>query len=1014
MSLDGSMNSENGPKSTSRIHSSNGLSGDRAIHDSGKSRTQNASSDNGTFPEDEWPPTRLGTTGYIAWFRAFDWASTTLGPTKTWPKQLKQVCEMMLANPEPMTIFWGSGLILIYNEAYVELAGNKHPAMLGGTARVHWAEVWDQYEPLFNQMRIDGKAFKQDNTQLFIHRNGYLEEGFFNLCVMPLLADDGSVVGFWEPVAEVTKQTLAERRMHTLLKLSKCTSSATSLTDLWRLSLEAMSDQLNDIHCLGLYSLDHESQSSEPRYILEGTVGLGGDMSGLRPKIHLGSDEGGIVPSFKRALETGTVQVLTVADGTLSPTIIQRLESVGVAEKLRTCVTYPLCVGGDGGVEAFLVIGISPRRPYDEDYKLFINLLARQIESAIISVRLFEKEKERARQQAIFESEVKFKRFAENAQVGIFSFDPAGNITFCNEAWLELSGHDRNDMSAMSWTNDVHPENIEEIKQYWTKIANLEGPQTFEVQYRKPWKPANIGDASFSLDRTWVVASAYAEANEYGELTGILGCVTDISSLKWVDRLQSQRLDEAIELKRQQENFLDITSHEMRNPLNAILHCATELTELLPELSNSNATVDRASNIKECLEASRTIAYCGRHQKRIIDDVLTLSKLDSNLLSICPVETRPLSVVEEVLRVFDTEIRASSIQAKTELAESYKTLNIESVLVDSHRLIQILINLVANAIKFTKGESLRDLRIVLAAYLVEPASSDSGVRYVPSGRHRTDPTKQPDWGTGETVFLHFSVRDTGPGMSREEANHLFNRFAQASPRTHVQYGGSGLGLFISRELAELHGGRIGISSELGLGSTFDFYVKGRRPGTSGASRRPSEHVADEHTAPVDLASDRSRQLDVTSTVRQSGLHVLIVEDNLVNQKILAKLLRKHGYNVSITNHGEEALATIHRSKWRRRPLNQPSTDLVLELDIVLADIEMPIMDGKEFVQHVRQQQVEGLLSKDIPIIAVTGNARNEQIQQARDCGFDEVVRKPYRIEDIISMIKVYTSSKIQQ
>lgn len=224
----------------------------------------------------------------------------------------------------------------------------------------------------------------------------------------------------------------------------------------------------------------------------------------------------------------------------------------------------------------------------------------------------------------------------------------------------------------------------------------------------------------------------------------------------------------------------------MRNPLNAILHCAAELVELLTELSPSIPTDERASVLIDCLEASRTIVYCGKHQKRIIDDVLTLSKLDSNLLSISPVETRPLDIVGEVLKVFDTELRASSIQTRTELAESYMKYSIETMLVDPHRVIQILINLVANAIKFTKSESLRSLHVVIGAFSAEPVTSETGVRYVPSGRHRADPTEQPEWGDGEVIFLHFSVQDTGPGMTQQEADSLFNRFAQGSPRTHVQ------------------------------------------------------------------------------------------------------------------------------------------------------------------------------------------------------------------------------------
>ncbi|KAF2665644.1 hypothetical protein BT63DRAFT_391916 [Microthyrium microscopicum] len=966
--------------------------------------------------EENWPPKEMCSSSYIAWFRDFDWASTSLGPTHEWPDQLKRLCELMLVNPDPVTVFWGPELILIYNEHYVALAGDKHPQMMGGSAREHWAEIWDQYDSLFDQMILDRQAFKQENTQLHIRRRGFLEEGFFNMRVMPILGRDGSVIGFYEPVSEVTKQVLTERRMHTLLKLSERTSSATALPDIWRLLLEALKDHPSDIHFAELYSLQDEVTSTDkPQYKLHGAVGFKMDHPGLQSALEISdSDRQGLHTALRQAHASNKPAVLSTADGSLSSSFLTKLETVGITEPPRTCIVCPLSCSLDDGIEAMLVIGVNPKRYYNEDYELFVNLLTRQVESTITFVKLFEKEKERLRQQAVFDGELKFKKFAESATVGIFSFDPAGNITFCNESWLELSGHDRNDMSAMSWTNDVHPDSVEDTKKYWDKIVNLEGQQTFEVQYKKPWKPSNLSDDSIYLDRTWVIASAYPEISEEGELTAILGCITDISTWKWVDQLQSQRLKEAIELKRQQENFLDITSHEMRNPLNAILHCAAELVDLLSGIIAS--TPERALVISDCLDASRTIVYCGRHQKRIIDDVLTLSKLDSNLLSITPVETQPLHVVEEVLKVFDTEIRASNIKTQTKLADSYKNLQIKTLLVDPHRLIQVLINLVANAIKFTKGESLRSLHIVIDAYATEPVSSDSGVRYVPSGRHQVDPTARAEWGTGDIVYLYFSVQDTGPGMTPHEADQLFNRFIQGSPRTHVQYGGSGLGLFISRELAELHGGRIGISSELGFGSTFDFYVKGRRATASASQQIPEDYPRQMIAShkPISRTQSPDQSLPAALPSMNSNvipenlssvpvIHVLVVEDNLINQKILAKIIRKQGYAVSIANHGEEALNIVQSSTWHR----SPSMENALKLDIVLADIEMPIMDGKEFVRRVRKMQSEGVLASYIPIIAVTGNARNEQVLKAKESGFNEVVSKPYRESDVVSMIENY-------
>jgi hypothetical protein len=141
----------------------------------------------------------------------------------------------------------------------------------------------------------------------------------------------------------------------------------------------------------------------------------------------------------------------------------------------------------------------------------------------------------------------------------------------------------------------------------------------------------------------------------------------------------------------------------------------------------------------------------------------------------------------------------------------------------------VLINLTTNAIKFTTTEETRTIKVVLSASRERPSlRSRPTVNYFPMRAKRVDQTCGPDWGDGEEIFLEFAVQDTGRGLTPDEKKLLFQRFSQASPRTHVQYGGSGLGLFISRELTELQGGEIGVSSEAGKGSTFAFYVKCRR------------------------------------------------------------------------------------------------------------------------------------------------------------------------------------------
>lgn len=338
--------------------------------------------------------------------------------------------------------------------------------------------------------------------------------------------------------------------------------------------------------------------------------------------------------------------------------------------------------------------------------------------------------------------------------------------------------------------------------------------------------------------------------------------------------------------------FIDTTSHEMRNPLSAIVQCADEIST---SLTNYRAANNRKTSLPLALldsniDAAQIIALCANHQTRIVTDILTLSKLDSALLLVTPVNTKPVSVVQQTLKMFQGELQTAGIQMQVRTDSSWENMKLDWVKVDPSRLMQVLINLTTNAIKFTTGQPTRNIIITLSASSERPSSkAKSLVSYIPARSKDEEITKGADWGTGDEVYIHFAVQDTGRGLNDSEKKLLFLRFSQASPRTHVQYGGSGLGLFISRELVELQGGEIGVSSESGKGSTFAFFVKARTC-TEPIEEKDQLASAKMPTGTSYMTSPRLKAAspsDITKarlpSMSDNQLRVLIVEDNLVNQ-----------------------------------------------------------------------------------------------------------------------------------
>lgn len=541
---------------------------------------------------------------------------------------------------------------------------------------------------------------------------------------------------------------------------------------------------------------------------------------------------------------------------------------------------------------------------------------------------------------------------------------------------------------------------------------------------------SSINDALPEIQPKWVLCSIFPELSEEGEILEIIGCITEISQQKWGEQLQAVQATQAKESKKQLESFIDTTSHEMRNPLSAIIQCADSIISSHKILKKFECCDENYQKILlTTLDSAETIVQCSKHMKTIVDgkwpadqledldltstDVLTISKLDSGLFAMTPIDVELKSTARDAVKMFEGEAKAAGVDLQFHIDDSCNQYGISSVSLDPTRVLQILINLITNAIKFTRLEAKRKIIVILSVSLERPTHNvDGRVAYIPRSEGHEAKTLLADWELSENLFVRFSVQDTGTGMTDAQHHLLFTRFSQASPRTHIDYGGSGLGLFISRRLTEMHGGAIGFTSKKGVGSTFSFYVQSRRSDSTIrrresvdldpalANRGLQAHKTLMRSKNDNMASPYlSRTLCQDRDVPDSELYVLIVEDNLVNQRVLAKQLRNVGMNVAVANHGGEALEYLRTTRCCKADGDGK------ELTLILMDWEMPVMNGLECVASIRKMQSEGEVNGHVPVIAVTANVRSEQVESALQAGMDDVISKPFRIPELRACIQ---------
>ncbi|KAF2627564.1 hypothetical protein BU25DRAFT_439973 [Macroventuria anomochaeta] len=909
----------------------------------------------------------LPKTDHVRFFRETDWSKSSLGPLSTWSPTLRLFTGFVLADSRAACLWWGKDLVAVYNEHYAPLACKAHPKLMGSTFQQGYPELWSGIQPFFEQCRTTAAGVNySSDASLLVERKGWREETFFNgnfVPVGPAYAPEG----FYNSMFEVTQQKLDERR----------TMMLNALTSVPILTVDAVSDHIlatlktntHDVPMALLYRIHDGTKAGKLH--LEGHIGIPEGHDLLADHISTESEEG-LAPDLRRAgTEMLTIHCDKRFDG---------LQWQGWRGRSEQIVIMPLTSGTR--LFGYLVAGPNPFRPYDTHCEQFHRDLRHMISSMISSALDSESSKKRQEQLEadLAFSDLKLRHLISHASVGMCHVSLQGDMLWANDHYYELAGKNAAQHTQPFAFLDVYYDSYRsKAVGVWDKLLAGGDHVTAELRVKRQYKPP-VGDSEPA--HIHIMAFPY---RENGEIKSIMACTTDISRLKWAQSFQARLAAEAREAKRQQEAFIDVVSHEMRNPLSAIVHCADAITSAIEECQAQLSKIPEPcmDALNDNIASANIILQCANHQKRIIDDVLTLSKLDSMLLSITPTPVKPAKLANSIVNIFEAELKNNQINYSVFDDQSLTRLNVDHLLLDPSRVTQVFINLLTNAIKFVKPSSNPRIEIHFGACLHNPRDLfPSDMFWATASNLDNDVTRSPEWGTGEEVYLAFSVKDSGIGLKDKEIHNIFERFKQANVKTHVKYGGSGLGLFISKELTEKQGGEIGVSSVLGQGSTFGFYVKTRR-----AEHRP-QTISELYN---EFGKKRVQQ----------ALQVLLVEDNLINQKVLGKQLKRAGCVVSVANHGLEALHVLEKETF----------------DVVLMDLEMPVLDGLAAMRKIREKEVaeEGLLGEAmklgarggdrLPIIAVTANVRKEQIDAAMTAGADRVMQKPFKAADLVYMMK---------